>query len=107
MRNAPLTKVHTSEALRMALGLTLSDHRVSVLYLGDGAYHALDIKPEVISQPGIKQSIELFVGMKVKQWVEQEALESWALPLIRKDVQPFDQKKALEMIQQAEVVVSF
>ena len=107
IRHAPLTMVKTSEALRMALGLTLSDHQVAVLYMEEGAYSALELKPEVIAQPGIRQSIEFFEGMKIRQWVEKDAVEAWALPLLRKDVEPIDRQGALEVIQDADVVICF
>lgn len=107
IRNAPVTTVKASEALRMALGLTLSDHQVAVLYMEDGAYGALDLRPEVIAQPGVRLSIEFFEGMKIRQWVERDAIEAWALPLLRKDVEPIDRHGALDLVQKADVVISF
>ena len=91
----------------MALGLTLSDHQVAVLYMGEGAYGALELKPEVIAKPEIGQSIGFFEGMKIRQWVEKDAIERWALPLLRKDVEPIDRHRALDLIQKADVVISF
>jgi sulfur relay (sulfurtransferase) DsrF/TusC family protein len=107
IRHAPLATVRTSEALRMALGLTLSDHQVTVLYLEEGSYCGLKLSPEVVSQPGIQQSIEYFEGMKIKQWVEEDHLERWAIPMLRKDVEAIKRKKALSLIQKADVVISF
>ncbi len=107
VRNAPLTRVHTSEALRMALGLTLADHKVSLLYLEDGAYAALDLKPEAIDQPGIGQSIEMFPGMKVRELVEKEAIDAQSLPRLRKGVEPIGREKALSLIGEADVVISY
>jgi len=107
IRRAPLNTVLTGEALRMSLGLTLSDHKVTVLYAEEGAYSALDLKPEQISQPGIKQSLDLFGGMKVRQVVERDTLESWAAPFLRKDVEPIDRQGALDLIRKADVVLSY
>lgn len=107
IRHAPITTVRTGEALRMALGLTLSDHQVTVLYLEEGAYGALELRPEIIAQPGIRQSIELFEGMKIRQMVEQSTMEAWALPLLRKEVEPIDRQGALDLIQNADVLISF
>jgi hypothetical protein len=91
----------------MSLGLTLSDHRVTVLYLEEGAYGALDLKPEQIAQPGIRQSLDLFEGMKVRQCVEREALEPWAVPLLRKEVELISRQEAFDLIQKADVGFSF
>ncbi len=44
LRESPLATVKTSESLRLALGQTLSDHQVTVLYLEDGAYGALNLR---------------------------------------------------------------
>jgi len=107
IRRAPLTTVLTGEALRMSLGLTLSDHQVTVMYVEDGAYGALDLKPEQIGQPGIKQSLDLFEGMRVRQCVEQEALEPWVVPLLRKDVEMVNRQGVIDLIQEADVVFSF
>ena len=107
IRRPPRTTVLSGETLRMFLGLTLSDHRVTILYLEEGAYGALDLKPEQIAQPGIRQSLDLFEGMKVRQCVEREALEPWAVPLLRKDVEPISRQGAFDLIRQADVVFSF
>lgn len=107
IREAPLATVRTSEALRMAVGLTLSDHQVHVLYLGDGAYAALDLKPEAVAQPGTQQSLELFEGMKVRQWVERQSLAPWALPLLRKGVEVKDRADILALLRRVEAVIPF
>jgi sulfur relay (sulfurtransferase) DsrF/TusC family protein len=107
IKRAPLNTVLTGEALRMSLGLTLSDHQVTVLYAEEGAYTALDLKPEEVAQPGIKQSLDLFGGMKVRQVVERDALEAWAMLLLRKDVEPIDRQGALDLIRKADVVMSY
>jgi sulfur relay (sulfurtransferase) DsrF/TusC family protein len=107
VRRAPLNTVLTGEVLRMALGLTLSDHQVTVLYAEEGGYGALDLKPEQIAQPSIKQSLDLFSGMKVRQIVERDNLEDWAVPLLRKDVEPLDRQSALDLIRKADVVLSY
>jgi sulfur relay (sulfurtransferase) DsrF/TusC family protein len=107
IRRAPLNTALSGEALRMSLGLTLSDHKVTVLYAEEGAYTALGLKPEEIAQPGIKQSLDLFEGMKVRQVVEQDALESWAVPFLRKDIEPIDRRGALDLIRKADVVLSY
>jgi sulfur relay (sulfurtransferase) DsrF/TusC family protein len=107
IRRGPLTTVLTGEALRMSLGLTLSDHRVTVVYVEDGAYGALDLKPEQIAQPSIRQSLDLFEGMKVRQVVDRDALESWAVPLLRKDVESIERPAVLDLICKADVVLSF
>ena len=107
IREAPLLTVRTAEALRMAVGMTLSDHAVQVLYLESGAHGALDLKPEAIAQPGVQQSLELFEGMKVRQCVEREALEPWAVPLLRKGVELIDRRTVLERVRQADVVIAF
>ncbi len=91
----------------MSLGLTLSDHKVTVLYAEEGAYGALDLKPEQIAQPGIRQSLDLFEGMKVRQCVERNALDAWAMPFLRRGVEPIDRQGALDLIRKADVVLSY
>ena len=107
IREAPLVTVRTSEALRIAVGMTLADHQVQVLYLGQGAYAALDIKPEAVAQPEVKQSLELFPGMKVRECVEREALPPWATQRVRKGCEVTDRVIIMETIRQADVVIPF
>jgi hypothetical protein len=45
--------------------------------------------------------------MKIRQWVEKDAIEVWALPLLRKDVEPIDRQGALDLIQDADVLICF
>lgn len=91
----------------MAVGLTLSDHVVDVLYLEGGGYGALKLQPGVLAQPEIQPALEIFEEVKVKEWVDRDALPSWARTRLRPGVQHRTRPELLQMIARADVVIPF
>ncbi len=90
VRSSPLTTGRVHEALRMALGMTLSNHRVTVAYTGAGASAALTLDGDILHRPGLSESLELFDACQIREVVEQEALRPELRPAVRPRVQPVD-----------------
>lgn len=105
IRSSPLTTTRVHEGFRMALGLTLSNHQVTVAYTGDGAGAALALDGETVQRPGLADSLDLFEACKIREIVEREALLPAQRGGVRRQVQPVDRAGLLDLFAQADVVI--
>lgn len=105
IRSSPLTTTRVHEGFRMALGLTLSNHQVTVAYIGDGAGAALALDGEAVQRPGLEDSLDLFEACKIREIVECEALLPAQYGGVRRQVQPVDRAGLFGLLAQADVVI--
>ncbi len=74
VRTAPVASGWTSEALRVAVGMTLADgNRVTVVFLGPGVLALAPQKPESVEAPGLREHIETLRELGVRLVAEREA----------------------------------
>jgi sulfur relay (sulfurtransferase) DsrF/TusC family protein len=105
VRSNPLTTGRVHEALRMALGMTLSNHRVTVAYMGEGAYAALALNGDRIQRPGLADSLELLDACHIGEVVEREALAPRHREALRARVQPVGRADLVTLIATSDVVI--
>jgi hypothetical protein len=89
----------------MALGMTLSNHRVTVAYTGDGAGAALALDGDRIQRPGLAESLELLDACNIREVVEGEALAPRHHGGLRSRVQPIDRSELLTLLKASDVVI--
>lgn len=107
VRSSPLTTGRVHEALRMALGMTLSNHRVTVAYTGEGASAALSLKGEILHRPGLAESLELLEACQIREVVERDALAPAHRPAVRTRVQSLDRDAVASLVAASDVVIAW
>lgn len=107
VRSSPLTTGRVHEALRMALGMTLSNHRVTVAYTGDGASAALTLDGDILHRPGLTESLELFDPCQIREVVEQEALRPGYRSAVRARVEPVNRDTLVRLMAGSAVVIAW
>jgi len=105
VRSSPLTTTRVHEALRMALGMTLLNHHVTVVYTGEGAGAALTLDGGVLQRPGLTESLELFEACRIRELVERDALLPAQRETLRSHVQPIDRDDIVTLFAKADVVI--
>jgi sulfur relay (sulfurtransferase) DsrF/TusC family protein len=105
VRSSPLTTGRVHEALRMALGLTLSNHRVTVAYAGAGAGAALTLDGTAVQRPGLAESLDLFDACRIRELVEIDALPPPLRGTVRARVEPVDRSALVDLFAKADVVI--
>ncbi len=89
----------------MALGMTLSNHRVTVAYTGEGACAALALNGDRIQRPGLSDSLELLDACHIREVVEREALAPRYREAIRGRVQPMERTDLVTLLTTSDVVI--
>jgi sulfur relay (sulfurtransferase) DsrF/TusC family protein len=106
VQDSPFNTLRTSEAFRMAMGLTLSESQVSVLLVGDGVWNLLPLQAEKINRPSIQTYLEYFPKVNIQLFADADSLAEREVPAPeRTTVIPHE--RTLSLILEAEVVIPF
>ena len=107
VRRPPLSSSVTAEALRVALGMTLADHQVTVLYIDDGAGAVMEMPPELDEGSALSESSSFFAACHVREVVEEQSLKQARVKVVREGIEVVDRSLACSLIRTAETVLSF
>lgn len=107
IRTAPFNTVSVPEALRMSIGLTVHDNRVSILLIDDGVWNSLSIAPHIVGRPDINDSIELFSACGIKVFADESSLKERNITECNGYVEKLSRQDALGLIAGSDVVLSF
>lgn len=103
----PFNTVVFPEALRMAIGQTVSDNRISLLLMGDGVWNALGLTPHIIGRPDITESMELLSACGVKVFADEIALKEREIAEHGTHVEKISRSGVYHLITDADVVMNF
>ncbi len=87
--------------------MTLSNHRVTVAYTGDGASAALNVNGEILQRPGLAESLDLFDACQIREVVERDALPPAHRPAVRPRVELMDRDALVGLVAASDVVITW
>jgi sulfur relay (sulfurtransferase) DsrF/TusC family protein len=106
VRRAPLASSGTTEALRVAVGMTLADHEVTILYIDDGAGAAAELQPALTGGADISEALSLLGPCRVREAAETTSLERAKVAKVRQGVDVIDRPAALSLLGGADVLLA-
>jgi sulfur relay (sulfurtransferase) DsrF/TusC family protein len=107
LRHTPLNHIKNLEAVRIGLGLTLSNNEVTVAMVDQGVFNAVDMRPELVDRPSVESFLGFYDDVGVRQLADREAVERYGLTKLRAGVTAVDLKEIVGAIRQAHVVIPF
>jgi len=107
MNQAPYGSIYYTEGLRAAVGVTsgIDEHKVNIVYLGDGAYFAI----EGVDRKDTKTYIGTLKKVESRLMVEKESLEERNIEesKIAEDIEIISRTEVLKLVQAADVTIGF
>ena len=107
IRTTPFNTVSVPEALRMSIGLTVHDNRVSILLIDNGVWNSLRVAPHTIGRPDINDSMELFSACGIRVFADEVSLKERNITECDGHVEKLSRQEALGLIAGSDVVISF
>jgi sulfur relay (sulfurtransferase) DsrF/TusC family protein len=107
IRRTPFNSERTSEALRMAVGLTTGDHKVTVAFLEDSVLTLGNVRADIIGADDVGKHLEACRMLGVRLVADEEALQGHAVgqPATLAEPAPFAELSRL--LSDADVVIPF
>lgn len=107
LRRAPVSSLRNSEALRMSVGLTLADNDVTVIFMGDGVYTLLSLKPERVGSPEMAKHLETLEAMGCRLVAEAEAVEERGLGELAWKVERLPREAIARVLAEAGAAITY
>lgn len=107
VRNLPLNTRRNAEALRMSVGLTLRDDKVTVIFMDDGVYSATPIKPELISFAPLDKEFEALSMMKCAMLADRASMQKRKIHSLRGNVKPTEREELVRTITESDILIPF
>ena len=107
IRTTPFNTVSVPEALRMSIGLTVHDNRVSILLIDDGVWNSLRVVPHTIGRPDINDSMELFSACGIRMFADETSLTERNITECDGNIEKLSRQEALGLIAESDITLSF
>ena len=107
IRRAPLGSDRAAEALRVALGQTLASNQVTALFIDDGVWSALPLRPELVRGPEFSKPIEFLLGTGHRLVADAESLAAREIHAVRPGVDVKPRREVIDLITAAAAVIVY
>ncbi len=107
VRNLPFNTRRNSEALRMSVGLTLREDKVTVIFIDDGVYSATQAKPELINVQPSKREFEALSMLKCTLLADKPSLEERGIKNLVPNVKQAGRDEIVRTITDSDIVIPF
>jgi sulfur relay (sulfurtransferase) DsrF/TusC family protein len=107
VRNLPFNTRRNAEALRMSVGLTLREDKVTVIFTDDGIYSATPTKPESINLASLDREFGALSMLKCKLLADKSSMEIRGISDIIDKIQPVEREEIVRTITESDIVIPF
>ena len=107
IRNLPFNTRKNAEALRMSVGLTLREDKITVIFMDDGVYTATRTKPEIINVPPPVKEFGALTMLKCKMIADKPSLEKRGIKELIENIQILERDEIVRTISESDIVIPF
>lgn len=107
VRNLPFNTLKNAEALRMSVGLTLREDKVTVIFIDDGVYTATPTKSEIINVPAPVREFGALTMLKCKLLADKPSLEKRGIKELIENINIVERDEIVRTISESDIVIPF
>jgi len=107
VRNLPFNTRRNAEALRMSVGLTLREDKVTVIFIDDGIYTATTTKPDLIHFAPLEREFGALAMLKCRLLADKPSMEKRGLKELLENVNPVEREEIVRTINDSDIIIPF
>jgi len=107
VRNLPLNTRRNAEALRMGVGLTLREDKVTVIFMDDGVYSVTQIKPELVGFNSLDKEFGALSMLKCPLLADRSSLQKRGIKKLIENVKAAEREEIVRTITESDIVIPF
>lgn len=107
VRNLPFNTRKNAEALRMSVGLTLREDKVTVIFMDDGVYTATRTKPEIINVPPPVREFGALTMLKCRMLADKPSLEKRGIKELIENIEILEREEIVRTISESDIIIPF
>lgn len=107
IRNLPFNTRRNSEGLRMSVGLTLREDKVTVIFIDDGIYSAVPAKPELIYLASPEREFKALSMLKCRMIADRISMEKRKVQKMHEYVEPAEREEIIRTLNESDIIIPF
>jgi len=107
VRNLPFNTCRNAEALRMSVGLTLREDKVTVIFMDDGVYTTTRTKPELIHFAPLDREFGALAMLKCRLLADKSSMENRGISDLIEKIQHVEREEIVRTITESDIVIPF
>ena len=107
IRQSPFNTSVPTEALRMSLGLTLANNKVTVVFVEDGVYMLASSASESMGYPDLKKHLSTLQDFHCKLAAEKESLEMRGIKAGKINAEIKSREEIDQLLEESDQVIAF
>ncbi|MCX9080785.1 MAG: DsrE family protein [Candidatus Methanoperedens sp.] len=107
IRNLPFNTRKNAEALRMSVGLTLREDKVTVIFMDDGVYTPTRTKPEIINVPPPVREFGALTMLKCRLLADKPSLEKRGIKELIENINIVEREEIVRTISESDIIIPF
>ena len=104
IRRTPFNNIRNIEGLRMAVGATLRDDSVTVVFLDEGVRHAGQLNSGIVGAKDTSEEIEMLKIIATRLVVDEGAAKTRNVELLS-DIEPISHDMIAQLIADSDVII--
>ena len=107
VRNLPFNTCRNAEALRMSVGLTLREDKVTVIFMDDGVYTTTRTKPELIHFAPLDREFGALAMLKCRLLADSPSIEKRGIKELVENIKPVEREEIVRTINESDIIIPF
>jgi sulfur relay (sulfurtransferase) DsrF/TusC family protein len=107
VRNLPFNTRKNAEALRMSVGLTLREDKVTVIFIDDGVYSATPTKPESINLASLDREFGALRMLKCTLLADKPSMDKRGVKELIENIKTADREEIVRTMNESDIIIPF
>ena len=107
VRNLPFNTRRNTEALRMSVGLTLREDKVTVIFINDGIYSATRAKPGMINIPSLDREFGALGMLKCRLLADKPSMDKRGIEELTENIKSADREEIVRTLNESDIIIPF
>jgi len=107
VRNLPFNTRKNAEALRMSVGLTLREDKVTVIFMDDGIYSATPSKPESINLITLEREFGALKMLKCTVLADKLSMDKRGIKELIENIKTADREEIIRTMNESDIIIPF
>jgi len=107
VRNLPFNTRRNAEALRMSVGLTLREDKVTVIFIDDGIYSVTPMKPECINLSSLDREFGALKMLKCCLLADKPSIEKRGIKELIENIKLADREEIVRTMNESDIIIPF
>lgn len=107
VRNLPFNTRRNAETLRMSVGLTLREDKVTVIFMDDGVYSVTVTKPESINLPSLDREFGALTMLKCTLLADKSSMDLRGIKELIENIKTADREEIVRTMNESDIIIPF